>query len=163
MTDNTFVRALSSSPDLAAAGARREQLYAQLYGPPTLNSARDTLVREAWTEIAVIAHHLAHDQGLADISAAIPCAGAPLSDWDPFFVFIARLAQSTTEPPVNADALRQHGLLPTSCALASEDFHDHAVHLVASLDRGNASCTRHAMQALTTRCTFTLDTAVAPD
>lgn len=163
MTDNAFIRAMSPSPDLAVARACRDHLFAKLDTHAFLGAARDELAREVWAETAVMAHHLAHDQGLADIAAAIPRATVHLSDWDPFFVSIARLAQSPAEPPVNADTLGRHGLLPSSCALTIDDFHYGAAHLVASLDQGNASCTRHAMQTLTATCTFTPDTAAALD
>lgn len=163
MTDNAFIRAIRHSPDLAVARACRDHLFANLDTHAFLGTARDELVREVWAETAVMAHHLAHDQGLADIAAAIPRASVHVSDWDPFFVSIARLAQSTAEPPTNADTLRHRGLLPTSCALTLDDFHYGAAHLVASLDQGNASCTRHAMQTMTATCTFTPDTAAAPD
>jgi len=163
MTHNAFTRTLSPSLELSSTLAHREQLYAELDNHPIPCSARDTLVRELWADTADIAHQLAHDQGLADIAAAIPPANVRLSDWIPFFVSIARLAQSTADQLVNADTLCRRGLLPSSCALAIDDFHYCAMHLVASLDQGTASCARHAMQTLVVTCMFMPGTAVAPD
>jgi len=156
---HTFAPITFPSPDLVAACADRERLYTQLDAQPLFSTARDTLARQIWAETAVMAHHRAHDQGLADIAAAIPRASERLAEWDTFFVCIARMAQTAVEPPVACETLLRCGLLPISCGVTIADFHHQAVHLLASLDQGNAASTRHAMQSVLASCTFTPNTS----
>lgn len=160
---NAFVRALSLSPEPASACARLDHLYVQLHAQPFFSAVRDTIVREIWSETAFLACHLAHDQGLADLVAAIPRSSARLSDWATFFASIVRLAQTTAEPPISADTLRRFGLLPTWCTLTLDEFHHRAVHVIASLDHGQSSCARHTMQQLVAACTFAPDTRAERD
>lgn len=111
-----------------------------------------------WGATAVIAEYLAYDEGLADIAATLSRNRESHLDQQAFFLAVARLAQAHDETPTSAEALLQHGLLPTTCRLSAFDFRRLAARVLSALHNNDTAGAGAAMRTLAEFCSFTPDT-----
>lgn len=156
MTANNFASAATTRPQYLVKLREDRTRYGEAASDPRLcGCEREWYARYWWASTAAIAHYLAHDQGLADIAAAISSNHASLSDPETLCLAIARLAQAHDEAPVGAGDLRELHLLPTTCRLSQRDFCRLAGALYHALEQGSAEDAHEAMHNLIEFYTFT--------
>lgn len=119
---------------------------------------RDDYAALWWAATAVIAEYVAYDDAVANIANTIPSRRDTDRNHEAFFVALAQLAQLPDEPPLSADTLRQHGLLPTTCRLTMRDFRRLATRVVLAIESNDTDGAASVMRALAEFCTFSPDT-----